>query len=215
MCVSATGIWQDKHRDVVQLRRLESKVHSLAPGDRKEHPVNGHPEQRDDLWAIALYGGNKPLLSNGIFTRPELIDTCAGSLNDVGQTEAPVGQAPIVLVSQWLGYELRLIQEFPEPIRVTGEVMAYGCRSKAWVDADEEDPNSRLNMICEPFKRVSLGSLSYWCACHRFGQIAGSFHLKLDQDVPFLGLRRFSRRSAILPQKSEGVALRIRPENYS
>lgn len=33
---------------------------------------------------------------------------------------------------------------------------------------------------------VSFGSLMYSCADHRFGQIAGSFHLKFDQDVPFL-----------------------------
>ena len=215
MRVSATGIRKDEDRGIGQLCRLESKVHSLPPGDRKERSINSHPEQCNDLWVIASYGGNKPLSSSGIFTRLELIDSCAGPLDDVGQTQAHPWQAPIVPVGQWLGDELRFIQEFPEPIRVTGEVMAYGCRSKAWVDANEEDPNSRLNMVCEPFKSVSLGSLPYRCADHRFSQIAGSFHLKLDQDAPFLGLRRFSRRSAILPQKSEGVALRLRPENYS
>ena len=215
MRVSATGIWKDKHRDIGQLYRLKSKVHSLPPGDRKERSINSHPEQCDDLWVIASYGGNKPLSSSGIFNRLELIDSCAGSLDNVGQTQAHPWQAPIVLVGQWIGDELRFIQEFPEPIRVTCEVMAYGCRSKAWVDADEEDPDSRLNMVYEPFKSVSRGSLPCCCSNHRFGQFAGSFHLKFDQDVPFPDLRRFSRRSAILPQKSKGVALRLRPENYS
>lgn len=156
MRVSTTGIWKDEQGDIGQLCSLESKVHSLAPGDRKESPVNGHPKQCNNLWAIALYCGNKPLSSSGIFNRLEHINSCAGSLDDVGQTEAHLWQAPIILVRQWIGDELRFIQKFPEPIRVTGKVMAYGCRTEAWVDADEEDPDSRLNVVCEPFMEVSL-----------------------------------------------------------
>ena len=186
MRVSATGIWKDEQRDIGQLYKLEAQVHPLAPGDGKERPVNSHPKQGDDLWAIALYGGDKPLSSSGIFSRFEHINSCAGPLDDVGQPEAHLWQAPIILVGQWLRDELRFIQEFPKPIRVTSEVMAYGCRTEAWVDSDKEDPDSRLNVVCEPFMGVSLWSLTYCCADHRFGQIAGQFRLKFDQDVPFL-----------------------------
>jgi len=56
--------------------------------------------------------------------RLEYIDPCAGPLNDVRKTEPPIRKAPIVLVSEWLGRELRFEQEFPETIRVPGEVMS-------------------------------------------------------------------------------------------
>jgi hypothetical protein len=29
--------------------------------------------------------------------------------------------------------------------------MTDGCRTKAWIDADEENPDSRLDVIGEPF----------------------------------------------------------------
>ena len=99
---------------------------------------------------IASHRGNKPLLSSDIFHRFEHINSCAGSLNNVGQTEAHLWQAPIILVGQWLRDELRFIQKFPEPIRVTSKVMAYSGRTQAWVDADKEDSESRLNVVCEP-----------------------------------------------------------------
>ena len=82
--------------------RLESEANSISYGVRKDDSVNGHTEQGDRVRVIALYDGNKPLPSGGIFTRLERIDSRAGSLDDVCQAESPIRQAPIVLVCEWL-----------------------------------------------------------------------------------------------------------------
>ena len=76
--------------------------------------------------AIALHCGHEPLLPGCIFSRLEHIDPCAGPLDDVCQAKPPIRKTPIVLVSEWIGYELRLEQEFPETVRVPGEVMPGG-----------------------------------------------------------------------------------------
>ena len=47
-----------------------------------------------------------------------------GALDNVCQAEPPIRQAPVVLVREWLGHELRLEQEFSETVGVPGEMMS-------------------------------------------------------------------------------------------
>ena len=126
MGIPAAGIRKDKNRAVRQGLVLQSDADSSGPVVWKQRAIDRYTKQGDPLRAIALYCGNKPLPSGGIFTRLERIDPRAGSLDDVRQAEAPLRQAPIVLVRQWLRYELRFEQEFPETVRETGEVMSGG-----------------------------------------------------------------------------------------
>ena len=74
--------------------------------------------------AIAFNCGDEPLPAGYIFSRLEHIDSCAGPLDDVCQTDPPFRKTPIVLVREWLKRELRLEQEFPETVRVPGKMMS-------------------------------------------------------------------------------------------
>jgi len=105
--------------------------------------------------AIAFDCGDEPLPSGYIFSRLEYIDSCAGPLNDVCQAEPPIWKTPIVLVCEWFWYKIRLKQEFPETVRVPSEVMSSNGRTEAWIDTDEEDPDSLPNVISEPLARQS------------------------------------------------------------
>lgn len=81
-------------------------------------------KQGDRVRAIVFHCGDEPLPASYIFSRLERIDSCAGPLDDICQAEPPIRKAPIVLVREWRGRELRLEQEFPEPVRVPSEVMS-------------------------------------------------------------------------------------------
>ena len=72
------------------------------------------------------HGGNQLLFASDIFSWLEPIDPRAGPLNDICQAEPPIRKTPIILVRAWLGCELRLEQEFPETVRMPGEVMSDG-----------------------------------------------------------------------------------------
>lgn len=74
--------------------------------------------------AVVCHCGDESLSATYIFSWLEHIDPCAGSLDDVCQAKPPIRKTPIVLVREWLGHELRLEQEFPETVRVPGEVMS-------------------------------------------------------------------------------------------
>ena len=74
--------------------------------------------------AVVCHFGDESLSTSYIFSRLEHIDPCAGPSDDVCQAEPPIWKTPVVLVREWLGHELRLEQEFPETVRVPGEVMS-------------------------------------------------------------------------------------------
>jgi len=77
--------------------------------------------------AIAFHCGDESFPPGYIFSRLEHIDPCAGPLDDVCQSEAPIRKTPIVLVREWLWHKLRFEQEFPETVRVPGKMMSCGC----------------------------------------------------------------------------------------
>src|SRR6185312_3583025 len=58
--------------------------------------------------------------------------------DEIRETQSPLRQSAVVLRAQRLTDQAGLVQEFPEPVRVTREVMADRRRAQAGVNADEQ-----------------------------------------------------------------------------
>src|SRR5262249_40335500 len=61
---------------------------------------------------------------------------------EVGQRQAKLDQAVVLLASERLGDQLRRIEQFPERISRAGELMADLCGAEAWIYSHEQ--NSRI-----------------------------------------------------------------------
>lgn len=125
--IPTAGIRQDIHRAVSQGFVLKSEADPSGLVVLKQGAIDRDPEQGDRVGAIVCHYDHESLQASCIFPRCEHIDSCTGSLNDVCEAESPIRKAPIVLVGQWLRYQLRVEQEFPETGGVTGEVMSGSC----------------------------------------------------------------------------------------
>src|SRR5204863_1995323 len=83
----------------------------------------------------------------GIFFGTERVDAGRGARNEVRDAVAPLWQTDVVLGTNRLGHQPRLIEQLPEPVRIAGKVMADGRRSHPRIDADEQDANRRTDTI--------------------------------------------------------------------
>ena len=124
MGIPTAGIRQDKNRPVRQGLGLQPKADSSGPVFWEQRAIDRDTKQGNGVRTIMFYCGDEPLPACYIFSRLEHIDPCAGPLDDICQAEPPIRKTPIVLMGEWLRRELRLEQEFPEPVRVAGEVVS-------------------------------------------------------------------------------------------
>ena len=127
MGIPAAGIRQDKHRAVGQGLVLQSEADSSGLVVWKQRAIDRDTKEGHEVRLVASdlsFQGHHAL---SILNRVEDIDPSAAAADDIGEAESPIRQAPIVLVRQWLRYEFRIEQEFPETVGVTGEVMSGGC----------------------------------------------------------------------------------------
>jgi hypothetical protein len=121
-----------------------------------QSPVHRDAHECDDLRTEFrdLAFENAPAFE--VFGGFQHVDAGAGPRNEIGHANPPVGQPHVVFVRHRLGDEAGFVEEAPEAVRRTSEVMASQGRHHAGVDADEHHPNAGLQPIGQP-KMLVLG----------------------------------------------------------
>jgi hypothetical protein len=76
------------------------------------------------------------------FLRLERVDSRRGPRADVGDAVPERGQAIVVFVGHGFGNQAGLEQQFPEAVRIAGEVMSRLRGPDPGVDADEQDADA-------------------------------------------------------------------------
>lgn len=133
-------------------RVLESRFDDRTLGMSEytpERAIQGHAHEGDDMRAVERDLVLECLPSVEILPRLEVIDARTRPRDEIGHAESPPGQLHVVLVRDWLWHESRVVQELPESIRRTGEVMPGLRRSDAGVDPDEQHAHAVLDAIGE------------------------------------------------------------------
>src|SRR5215472_5606582 len=80
---------------------------------------------------------------------------------DVGESHPEVSQVRVLLVGERLGDEPGGVEQAPEGIARTGEVMARGAGSQARVDSHEEQPRMRDEYVAQGHRLIAS------CFSHR------------------------------------------------
>jgi hypothetical protein len=117
--------------------------------DLPEGSIHRHSDERHNLRTepIDLLLQNLPTVQ--VLVRLQHIDPWTRARDEVRHPDAPLGQAIVVLVRDRLRDDARFIEQAPETIGRTGEVMAGRRGDDARVDADEQDADARLDPVNE------------------------------------------------------------------
>ena len=105
--------------------------------------------------------------------RRQLVDPARRPRHEIGDAEAPFGQAIVILIGDRAGHEPRFREQLPEAIRVAGEVMSGERRADARIDADEQHAHAGPDAVLQQRQigRRRLGRLpwhaSQYCASLR------------------------------------------------
>ena len=122
-----------------------------------ERPIHSDADERDDIrpkFRDLLLEDPPPL---DVFRQLQHVDSRTWPGDEVRHPEAPLRQPDVIFMRHWFGDDARFVEEAPEPVRRTGEMVARERRRHAWVDADEQHPDARFNFVGEPkFRPVEL-----------------------------------------------------------
>ena len=135
----------DHHRaaDAFGLRRAKGRLLEDAP----QRAVHRHSHEGDDLRSKALDLLLEDLPALLVLHGTQIVDARARPRDQVGHADAPLRQPDVVLVRDRLGDDAGFVEQAPEPVGRSGEVMAQRRRHYAGIDADEDQAHARLNRV--------------------------------------------------------------------
>src|SRR5262245_43479662 len=139
--VEPTGIRNDEDASGADAFRFRAGATSRPRS--KERAIHGDADEGDDTRLHPRDLPREPDPAGRVLGRRDLGGPARCPGNDIGQGELPRGKPVIVLVRAWLGHELGGVQQAPERIARSREVMAHLRRAERRVDADEEDARPR------------------------------------------------------------------------
>src|SRR5262245_39743466 len=84
-----------------------------------------------------------------VFGWTEIINARAGTGNEIGDAKPPFREAIVILIGQRSRHEARIGQEFPEPVRIAGEMMSGYRRSHARIDPDKQHSQVSTNAVTQ------------------------------------------------------------------
>jgi hypothetical protein len=109
--------------------------------------IHRHAHERDDLRteSVDLLLEAPPAFE--VLCRLQHVDAGARTRHEVRHTDAPLGQPHVVFMGDRLGNDAGFVEETPEAIGGSGEVMARERRRHAWIDADEQHAHARFDSV--------------------------------------------------------------------
>ena len=148
--IPAARIRQHEHSRALERLALPSEPHRVLRSDdgAMERDTNDGDDRRPEPSHLAPQN----LQAVDVLLRPQRVDARRRTRNEIRDPESPLGQSHVVFVADLLRHEPRVVQQFPESIRVAGEVMTGERGSDAGIDADEKDPHSGTNAIFQQRK---------------------------------------------------------------
>ena len=114
---------------------------------RQKRAIERNADERHHLRTVApdLPVQHTPRLD--VFRRAQVIDSWTRSRDQIGDAEIPFWQPIVILVRDRYRHQTRIGQEFPEPIRIPGEMVPGFRRTHARVDPDKQHTKTRPNAI--------------------------------------------------------------------
>src|SRR5207249_2854647 len=156
--VPAARIGKNEDPGALELFFLEAERDRPGGPPRKDYARQGNADERHDSRPPAPDLAAQRAHSGRIFFRPQRVDAGRGPGNQVGDAVAPLRQPDIVFGADRVGDKPRFVQQLPEPVRVSGKVMADGRRSHPGIDANEQDANGRTDTILKhAIRNVEFG----------------------------------------------------------
>ncbi len=116
---------------------------------RKQRPEDGDADERDDRRPIALDLPSQPRRARDVLVALQRVDARRRSRHDVRDPVPPLRQPLIVHVGDRLRHQTRIVEQLPESIRESGEVMAGQRRANAGVDADKQHADTGTNPVAQ------------------------------------------------------------------
>ena len=138
-----------EHEDPGRVEKLVLPTELHRSPVVEESAVHGDADERHDRGSQAPDLGQEQFAPGRELFGAQVGNTRRGSIDEVHEPEPVLRKRCILLVANVLGNEPGLTQEFPETVRMPGEVVPQSGRTHAWVDADEQDPEPRRNAIGE------------------------------------------------------------------
>lgn len=127
----------------------------------KEYAKDGDPKKDHDPGPVLSDHPFETALASSIFIRTQGVNSAAGTADDVGDSKVPFRQPPIVLIGQGFGDQARCIEELPEAVGVSCEMMPHLGGAESWIDTHEEDMEPGFYMVREYERGLSS-------RCHLF-----------------------------------------------
>ena len=115
--------------------------------DPPERAIHRHADERHDLGAKAFDLLLENLPAFLVFVRRQGVDPRRRPRDQVGHPDPPLRQPHVVLVRDRLGDDAPGVEESPEAIGRSGEVMAGCRRHDAGIDSDEYHADARLDRV--------------------------------------------------------------------
>ena len=147
--VSAARIGQHEDPGTFEPFRLHAEGNRFAAPPLEHHPEQRHPDERDD---VGFDAPDLPAERSGagdVLLRTQGIDAGGRPGNQICNPEAPLGQPAIVFLANRLRHQPGLVEQFPEPIGISGEVMTGGRRPDAGIDANKEDADGSTDAVAQ------------------------------------------------------------------
>ena len=127
-----------------------------------EGPRKGQANQPDHQGARAANRALERAPASHVIGRPQCVDSPRRSRNQVGEPDPELGQPSIVGERQRLRCQGRFVEQPPEAIAVTGEMVPERCGAQAWIDAHEQHVESR-----DRGDRADPALRATWSSCER------------------------------------------------
>ena len=147
--VSPARIRQHEHPRAFEAFGLQTqgdRLSGAAPEDGAEQRhADKHHEGRPQAPDLSFERTG----AGDVFLGSQRIDARCRTRNQIGEAQTPFGQPAIVLAANRLGHQPRLVQQFPEAVRITGEMMARGRRADAGIDADKQDADGSADAVAQ------------------------------------------------------------------
>jgi hypothetical protein len=148
--VAAARVGQHEQARAVHRCFLESRLDERSLGVAEHAPqraVHRHANERDDprTESIDLLLENLPALE--VLGGLQHVDARAGARDQVGHADAPCRQPHVIQVRHRFGHDPRFVEQTPEAIRRSREVMPGSRRHHTRIYADQEHAHARLDAI--------------------------------------------------------------------
>jgi len=147
--VPPARVRQHEHSRALEALGLQPERDCLAGPQGKDESEEGDADKRHDFRSHAPHFSPERAHAGDVFLGAKCADARGWARNQVGDPESPLRQPAILFVADRLGDEPRLVQELPEAIRVSREVMACRGGSDAGVDADKQDADRAADAVGE------------------------------------------------------------------